>query len=300
MSALETSIDILYQRHLTLSQNLDWGYHRLLPFEIGRNFIDDPWQASQGTLSPEMTLAVETAMLTEINLPWFTSTLMDAFAAAPASLLRFVHTWTREEDQHGRVLDVYLLLSRNGDPDRRASLQKSVIEAGWLSEYRDPFALMVYTTLQELATRVFYLNLARAVAGSDPGLAVILRTIAKDETLHYTFYRDAVAAYIDADPTRLVTLCKVIPTFTMPGFGMPDFSSRMKVIASHAGYGITEYQQQVLQVILQAWGVMDYTTASMIQEPRQDLTRYLHLIDKLAKRSRRERQIGNARRTDAK
>lgn len=56
----------------------------------------------------------------------------------------------------------------------------------------------------------------------------------------------------------------------------------------------------MLQVILQAWGVMDYTTASMIQEPRQDLTRYLHLIDKLAKRSRRERQIGNARRTDAK
>ncbi len=288
MSALDTSIDTLYQRHLTLTTNLDWGYHRLLPWEIGKNFVDHPWQESQGSLSPEMTLAVETAMLTEINLPWFTSTLMDAFSSAPSSLLRFVHTWTREEDQHGRVLDVYLLLSRNGNPDTRAHLQKTVIEAGWLSPHRDPFALMVYTTLQELATRVFYLNLARAVAESDPILATILRTIGKDETLHYTFYRDAVAAYLEADPGRLAMLCQVIPTFTMPGFGMPDFNNRMKVIATHAGYGIAEYQHQVLQVVMQAWGVLDYTPASMTQEPRYELTRYLERLDKLAKRSQRE------------
>lgn len=284
MGALDSVIDTLYQRHLELTSNLDWGYHRLLPWEQGENFVDHPWDASQGNLSPELTLAVETAMLTEINLPWFTGTLMDAFANAPSSLLRFVHTWTREEDQHGRVLDVYLLLSRNGNPDVRARVQKNVIEAGWLSQYRDPFALMVYTTLQELATRVFYLNLARSVAPQDAILATILRTIAKDETLHYTFYRDAVKAYVEADPGRIGVLCEVIPNFTMPGYGMPDFGNRMKTISRHAGYGINHYYTQVLQVILNAWGVLDYPLASMTREPRQQLDRYISRIERMAGR----------------
>ncbi len=288
MSALETSIDTLYQRHLALTKNLDWGYHRLLPWEIGRNFSDHPWQEHEGTLSKEMTIAVETAMLTEINLPWFTSTLMGAFSSAPRSLLRFVHTWTREEDQHGRVLDVYLLLSRNGNPDDRVATQKTVIEAGWLSQYADPFALMVYTSLQELATRVFYLSLARAVADQDPTLATILRTVAKDETLHYTFYRDAVQLYLESDPGRLAVVCAVIPNFTMPGHGMPDFPRRMKIIAEHAGYGISQYYQQVLQVVLNTWGVLEYTSSKATSEPQQHLARYLRTVQKLAERSERD------------
>ncbi|WP_053960727.1 acyl-ACP desaturase [Sulfobacillus thermosulfidooxidans] len=284
MGFLNSTLDTLYQRHLELSNKVDWGYHRLLPWERGRNFIDEPWNENQGTISPELTVAVETAMLTEINLPWFTTGLQAVFAEAPSALKHFIHTWTREEDQHARILDVYLLLSRNGDPDTRDHIRKNVIQAGWQAEATDPFAMMIYTSLQELATRVFYLNLARAAEAQDPVLTTILRAVAKDETLHYAFYRDAAKAYIEDDPSRIATVCRVIPRFVMPGFGMPNFRQRLKVIAQYANYGVKDYYNSVLRVALEFWGILQYDVSSSTKEARQTLDRYLSKLGRVAQR----------------
>ncbi len=285
MSHLTEKLDTLYQRHRALSTNIDWGYHRLLPWERGRNFNDHPWAPDQGTLSPELTLAVETAMLTEVNLPWFTHGLSTIFESGPSALKQFVHTWTREEDQHARILDVYLLLSRNGDPDARDQVRKTVVETGWQAEDTDPFALMVYTSLQELATRVFYLNLARSVEDGDAVLANILRALAKDETLHYTFYRDATKAYIEEDPSRLATVCRVIPKFVMPGFGMPDFTRRIRVIGSHAGYGLPAYYEQVLKTVQRFWGVLEHEMSSTTRDARLALDKYLYRMRRVISRT---------------
>lgn len=284
MGGLECTLDTIYQRHLDLSQKADWSYHRLLPWERGRNFIDDPWTAEQGTISPDLTIAVETAMLTEVNLPWFTAGLTTVFDGAPKALRHFVHTWTREEDQHGRILDVYLLLSRNGDPDARDRLRKSVLDAGWRAEANDPFAIMVYTSLQELATRVFYLSLARAAQPQDPVLSTLLRAIAKDETLHYAFYRDAAKAYIEEDPARIATVCRIIPKFVMPGFGMPNFRQRLEVIARSANYGIQAYYHNVLRVVLDFWGILQYELSSSTKDARLNLDQYLAKLHRVANR----------------
>jgi acyl-[acyl-carrier-protein] desaturase len=284
MSHLDSTLDQLYDRHLDLTSKTDWGYHRLLPWERGRNFDNEPWTPGQGSLTPELTVAVETAMLTEVNLPWFTAGLNSIFTNAPPALSKFVHTWTREEDQHGRILDVYLLLSRNGDPDTRDVVRKNVISTGWQAEASDPFAMMIYTSLQELATRVFYLNLAHAVETQDAALAKLLRVISKDETLHYAFYRDAAQAYIEQDPTRIATVCRIIPKFVMPGFGMPNFRQRLNVIATHANYGISAYYQNVLKVVLEFWGVLQYDVSTGTQEARHGLDQYLAKIQRIASR----------------
>lgn len=284
MRVLNSVLDTLYQRHLELSNKVDWGYHTILPWERGRNFKDHPWSKDQGTLSEELTLAVETAMLTEVNLPWFTSGLDSVFEQSPSPLRHFVKTWTREEDQHARVLDVYLLLSRNGDPDARNAARKTVIENGWKPESSDAFSMMIYTSLQELATRVFYLNLARATESSDPTLSSILRIVAKDETLHYAFYRDAVKAYIEDDPSRIATVCEIIPKFVMPGFGMPDFRHRLQVISQHANYGVKAYYEGVLRVVIEFWGILNYDLTSGIEDARRDLEKYLAKIHRVSTR----------------
>lgn len=284
MRALQETLDTLYQRHMEHTRNLDWGYHQLLPWERGKNFMDHPWTAGEGSLPNDLTLAVETAMLTEINLPWFTSGLTGIFEQSPNALKRFVHTWTREEDQHGRVLDVYLLLSRNGDPAQRDKVRKHVLEVGWKPELRDPFGVMIYTSLQELATRVFYLNLAKKIERWDQSLTRILRSLAKDETLHYAFYRDAVKAYLEEDPGRMAAMCRVIPTFVMPGYGMPDFTKRLRVIAQHAGYGISAYYEQVLKVVMEAWGISQHDPSSDTREDFTKLERYVNRIRRLAHR----------------
>lgn len=278
---LSATLDDLYERHLACATRTNWGYHNLLPWERGQNFKTKAWSEGQGSLTPDLAVAVETALLTEVNLPWFTAGLKEMFATGPSALKAFVKTWTAEEDQHSRLLDVYLALSRNGDPDRRAQLRRQVLTDGYEIEGDTGFAVMVYTTLQELATRVFYQNLATAVEGQDPSLSLILRTVAKDETLHFAFYRDAVKAYLEDDPARMGTVCAIIPRFRMPGAEMPDFASRMRIIADTGCYGVGSYLSEVMDPILRSWNVRERDVPASVEESRTALFTHRDRLQRL-------------------
>ncbi len=278
---LENKLRELYKTHMARTIKIDWSYHDLVPWERGRNFITDPWHPSQATITPELTVAVETALLTEINLPWFTTGLTNTFAGSLEVLQDFVRTWTSEEDQHSDILATYLLVTRNDDPDRLHTLRKTVLRNAWTPEWGTPFDGMVYTTIQELATQAFYVSVARKADTEDPVLANILRTIAKDETLHYTFYREAVKAHLEINPNYVWPLCDVFMNFAMPGFLMPDFDERQRVIAAGANYGIAEYYRLVVDVLVRQWDVKNlHPTYPEAQAALDKLNKY---IDKLAR-----------------
>jgi acyl-[acyl-carrier-protein] desaturase len=212
-----------------------------------------PWDESQVTLPPSIITAVETALLTEVNLPWFTSHLDQTFKGSLTVIKDFVHTWTAEEDQHSNLIETYLLITRNVDPKRLHQLHKQTVENGWNPDYHTPFETMVYTSLQELATMVFYNNVAKVAGSHDKDLASLLRRLAKDETLHYAFYRDVIKFHLQLEPNYCYHLGHVIKNFQMPGTVMPDFEDRMAIIAKEANYGPLEYFDQVLDVIVDYW-----------------------------------------------
>src|SRR5207237_10885621 len=154
--------------------------------------------------------AVETALLTEVNLPWYTAGLAHGLASCPDPIQQFVRVWTSEEDQHATLLESYLLLTRSGDPGARARSRKAMIAGG--GEARagrtgpgdglhgdarggDPHVLPVR------GSRLWRRGSA-AVRGAaaDP----------KDETLHMAFYRDVVKAHLDKDPDYLRPLAAVM------------------------------------------------------------------------------------------
>jgi acyl-[acyl-carrier-protein] desaturase len=288
-TALSVTLDELYHRHLMLAERADWAYHNLLPWDRGRDFSTSSWEPGQGTLSPAVTSAVETALLTEVNLPWFTAGLVRLMQSAPDALRQFVHTWTAEEDRHARLLDIYLTLSRNGDPDQRSRMVRRVVREGWTVPGDSPFAVMVYTSLQELATRVFYLNLAQVVRTADPALDRILKTVAKDETLHFAFYRGAVHAYLEENPERVGTVCDIIPLFAMPGAGMPDFAQRMRLASDHGGYGLPEFLRQVINPLLRDWGVFDHQVSPGVNDKRAALRDYLGRLERASGRIEQRR-----------
>src|ERR1700694_2636347 len=97
---LEKKLQELYQTHLERTARIDWSYHALIPWERGRNFTTDPWHPSQATISPELAVAVETALLTEINLPWFTTGLTNIFAGSLEVLSQLVPFVSRQGVQH--------------------------------------------------------------------------------------------------------------------------------------------------------------------------------------------------------
>lgn len=254
-AALEPRLRELYLRHREAAAKVDWSYAYLLPWEQGKNFEREPWTPAQRRLSEPMYLAVETALLTEANLPWFTSSLEGLFRGSLGVLHDFLRAWTSEEDQHSDLLQTYLLLTRNGEPSHLHDLRHQVVGDGFALTYDTPIEVMVDTTIQELATRAFYLSVAEAGEPQDPALARILRRLAKDETLHYGFYRDVIAAHLHANPNYVWPVARVLKHFNMPGHTMPDYRERMKAIGDHAGYGPSEYYHQVVETLIKHWGI---------------------------------------------
>jgi acyl-[acyl-carrier-protein] desaturase len=255
---LENKLKELYRQHKERSAKVDWSYHEYLPLNredlFADNIVNKP-NPKRSQLSPEIYLAVETALLTEVNLPWFTTELYTTFRGSLQVMVDFVRTWTAEEDQHGELLDFYLVLTNNGDALERRKLRKFVIEQGFETGLQTPLETMVYTSIQERATMVFYLNVAQAVESEDPGLATILRRLAKDETLHYTFYRDATLAHLDINPNLVELVTGVMQKFEMPGAGMPDYQRRMQIINKHAHYGPAEFYSQVIDELMKFWDI---------------------------------------------
>jgi len=152
---LEPYLTELYKQHRERANGIDWSYHEYIPWEQGRSFKKEPWSIEQRKLPTAIYTAVETSLLTEVNLPFFYHHLAVTFKGSLQVLQDFVHTWVSEEDQHSSLLETYLIITRNADPHELHRLRKEVVEGGFAPDFDTAMETMVYTTIQELATMVF-------------------------------------------------------------------------------------------------------------------------------------------------
>jgi acyl-[acyl-carrier protein] desaturase len=293
---LESYFATLLVRHKEATAKTGWAYRDFLPLDAFRaGAVDLP------ALSPGAYLAVETALLTEVNLPWYTAGLARGLEKSPAPIREFVRVWTSEEDQHATLLESYLLLSGNGDHDARARARKTMLSAGWATGL-SPFEGMVYTTIQEAATRTFYLCTARACDEEDPALCAALRRIAKDETLHMAFYRDVVKAHLDLDPDYLRPLADVMLRFEMPWTAavLGDFEDRRARLAEHGVFRLSDYLEEVVQPLWSYWGLDARTPREEeTQQAQRELRRYRAALRKIARRESSDAGRGSAGSTPA-
>jgi acyl-[acyl-carrier-protein] desaturase len=279
--ALEGRMAALLARHKEASIRTDWSYHAYLPIEryhAGRQ--NQP-------LSTLAYTAAETALLTEVNLPWYTSALWASFKDTTDSMREFIHLWTAEEDQHSMLLETYLLLTDNGDHAARGKKRKSILAGGWEHELDGPFEGIVYTTIQETQTRAFYIRAARAIEGEDPALAAALRRISADETLHMAFYRDAVRAHLEADADYLVPVARVFKRFQMPGTVMSDYEARHAYLSKRV-FGAAEFAHDVVEPLCVYWNLASIPARSEeAHQAQRTLVTYRKVVRMLAERGTR-------------
>lgn len=277
---LEKRIEELYIAHNERAKLIDWNYYDYLPWEKGKSFKEFPWNENQSNLPVEMVVAIETSMLTEINLPWYTVYLKEMFKGGLKPLQDFVHSWVAEEDQHASALENYLILSRSSNPSKLGELKKDMIMTGWDGNFANPIATMGYTAIQELGTVVFYQSIAKESKKYDESLSFLLTRISKDESLHYAFYNQVIQAYLELDPNQIVFLAPVIKNFKMPGQVLKDFDERMKIIEG-AGYGPNQYLDGVLEVLVKKWKIESIQPST--EEARKAKIEILEFMAKLRK-----------------
>lgn len=273
--SLEKRIEELYIAHSQRAKMINWNYYDYLPWEKGKSFKEYPWDISQRELPIEMVVAIETSMLTEINLPWYTVYLKDMFKGGLKPLQDFVHSWVAEEDQHASALENYLILSRNSNPSELGALKKEMIMTGWDGTFANPIATMGYTAIQELATVVFYQSIAKESKKYDETLSALLTRLSKDESLHYAFYNQVIQVYLELDPNQIVFLAPIIKDFKMPGQILKDFDARMKIIEG-AGYGPNQYLDGVLEVLVKRWKIESIQpTTNEANKAKRDILEYI-------------------------
>ncbi len=64
---LEPALRLGLERHL--AQATEWFPHEYVPYEVGRNYLEEPWETTDSDLTQVSRLALEVNLLTEDNLP---------------------------------------------------------------------------------------------------------------------------------------------------------------------------------------------------------------------------------------
>jgi acyl-[acyl-carrier-protein] desaturase len=275
LHAVEPTVQRLLDEHRERREN--WYAHEYVPWEQGRSFISEPWDASQATVSPEVRTALVLNLLTEDNLPYYHAEIARMMPDGGV-FGEWTNLWTAEEGQHAIALRSYLLTSRNCDPHSLEDDRMKTMEAGYLTGYSNPAELMVYTSAQELATRVSHRNAGR-LADDETAYALMGR-IATDENHHFMFYRGVATAMLEESPeTMLSPILRVFENFKMPGTVIPGYVRRAVDMARIGIYNLRIHHDRVLQPLLRDWNIEGLTGLS--SKAREVQEKILELPDRI-------------------
>jgi acyl-[acyl-carrier-protein] desaturase len=280
MPLVEKSLD----RHVGAAN--EWFPHDYVPYEEGRNFVKEPWRPEDSRLPDIAQTALEINLLTEDNLPYYHLALWRTFGHEEA-WGEWVRRWTAEEGRHAIVIRDYLTVTRGCDPKALEQGRMDQALRGWYPEFAEqgPLDGVVFTTLQELATRISHRNTGAIT--DDETAEKLCSRVATDENLHYVFYRDMAVQAIQMNPSAMVeAMHRQITNFAMPGAGIPGFREKAKAMASAGIYNLRIHLDQVLRPVLDNhWRLADIDGLSdEAKQKREDIYTHLERLDRVAAR----------------
>jgi acyl-[acyl-carrier protein] desaturase len=280
MPLVEKSLD----RHVGAAN--EWFPHDYVPYEEGRNFVKEPWRPEDSRLPDIAQTALEINLLTEDNLPYYHLALWRTFGQEEA-WGEWVRRWTAEEGRHAIVIRDYLTVTRGCDPKALEQGRMDQALRGWYPEFAEqgPLDGVVFTTLQELATRISHRNTGAIT--DDETAEKLCSRVATDENLHYVFYRDMAVQAIQMNPSAMVeAMHRQITNFAMPGAGIPGFREKAKAMASAGIYNLRIHLDQVLRPVLDNhWRLADIDGLSdEAKQKREDIYTHLERLDRVAAR----------------
>ncbi len=289
LEALESTAERLIERHMATT--VEWFPHSLIPWGQAQDYEDDfEWDPAQAVVPADVRSALFVNVLTEDNLPYYFRDIERMFGRDGA-WGEWTRRWTAEEGRHGMVINGYLMATRAIDPVDLERGRMAQVQSGQVPEPPTVAEGLAYVSLQELATRISHFNTGNML--DDPAGKAVMRRVAADENLHYLFYRDAMQAIIDIDPSAaVIAIEKQVKNFAMPGVGIPGFASHAKAIAEAGIYDIAIHHDKILQpVIMRDWAIekLEGLTPEG-EEARHRLIKQIGRIGKVGRRitSRRE------------
>ena len=284
LAELEPAVRRGLDSHLSVAT--EWFPHEFVPYEVGRNYVHEPWEEADSDLNPVTRTALEVNLLTEENLPYYHLALWETFGK-DGPWGEWVRRWTAEEGRHATVLRDYLTVTRGMDPVEMERGRMDQVSRGFYPEnggsFSDPLDGIAYTTLQELATRIAHRN--TGIFTADPMIEKLTARIATDENLHYVFYRELGKAALEVDPSAMMlAISRQVMGFAMPGIDIPEFRAKAVEIAKNGIYDLRiHHDQVVVPVLFKHWKIDTLTGLSEEAEAAREATlNFLPALDAMA------------------
>ncbi|MDW3217700.1 MAG: acyl-ACP desaturase [Acidimicrobiales bacterium] len=289
LESLEATAQQLLDRHLSATK--EWFPHTLVPWTQAEDYEPDyEWEPNDAAIPPAVRSALFVNVLTEDNLPYYFRDIERMFGRDGA-WGEWVRRWTAEEGRHGMVINTYLQATRALDPVELERARMIQVQTGAVPEPPTMAEGLAYVSLQELATRISHFNTGSML--TDEVGKKIMRRVASDENHHFLFYRDALTAVMEIDPSSaVIAMEKQTTDFAMPGVGIPGFNSHAKAIADAGIYDLAIHHDQILQpVIMRDWALESIEGLNAeAEESRARLVKYIGRVGKVGRRlaARRE------------
>lgn len=237
LRAVDTDIRRVYNRH-TQAQKL-WMPTELFPADFKAR-----------SLPPATKAMLVLNLLTEDGLPYFFGLLVKHLGDEHA-IWDWIRMWVGEEDRHGQALKIYLhrVLTRE-QLIAVQHLQYNYLAQGfWPGWGGDPVKLLAYVVLQEQATKVSHLGIAKAAKDDDEVLFKIMKRIAAEEFKHHLAYFEMFKAALGRDVNHsLLAMYSVVRSFAMPGNGINGFQSLSEIQARSGVFGPAELAEIIEDV----------------------------------------------------
>ena len=217
-------------------------------------------------LRPERLTATDQSVVRfitfiEDHIPGYLAYFLNAFPVVGTDLsieefcfnreyFRFLIAWAHDEERHASVLTRYQLEAGISGPDKLALELAEEGRKRFSLPYEHPVQAFAYTLVQEKATQLFYQRFKDIV--TEPVLRDVLTRLARDESRHFAFYCQLVAAYVQRHglAATVPDLKEVLGTFRMPLSGTLAGYWRWSLkVADAAGYDHTEAYESLTRVV---------------------------------------------------
>ncbi len=240
-------------------------------------------------------------MITEEALPTYASWIatlegVDVSGEPRTAWGAWNRGWCGEENRHGDLLNRYLYLSgRVNMREVEVTVQNLIHDGGDTGNENDPYRTFVYTSFQEIATRVSHLNVAKGALNSGAErLHQLCSRIAGDEHRHARAYKLFFQKILEVDTDEALFALQDMmkKKITMPAMYMRergadpgDTFRKFEVVARRTGINTPYDYVEILEHLMADWKIADISNLSGAAAKAQDYLcglpdRYRKIIDR--------------------
>jgi acyl-[acyl-carrier-protein] desaturase len=209
--------------------------------------------------------------------------------------MKWIRSWTAEENRHGDVLNRYLYLCGRINMSKfEASTQYLISDGFNLQTDNDPYRTFVYTSFQEMATNISHRRVATlAKKSGNTILSKICGIVAADEARHANAYKFFVQRIFGLDVNEMILAFEDMmrKKIVMPAQALRELGEQVNTFANFSDaaqrlgvYTATDYTD-ILSHLLEYWDIGNLRNLKENGERARDyLMRLPERLNKIAER----------------